>query len=330
MSADAILGVHHVGLCVRDLARAAAFYSNAASFVDAAEFNAALTLVGTQSNPPANTRMLRGANSYLHLIEQQSQAPARVTRREVAEEGIVHLCLQSPRLGAMYDHFKTAGASFHAPPVDLGTGFLYSYARDLEGNVVELEGVPPVWEDARPWVAHVSFSSHDVDRLCAFYAGLLGSTPNRSGVVGPGRRIDLVSGMADTRFKAAWIPGPNMQVEVIQYVHPETVARDPHAAADTLGYQYVCFEVSNLTAAIAHAVSRGATPLGEPNTDDGVSTQSCRDPDGNMLLLMALAESQKHLGITALPDANIVARLDARRAELAAQRSDQPKQVMAS
>ena len=138
-----IKGIHHVALTLANARGAAKFYADAAGFT--AVDNVHLRLP-TSANAIEHTdaSWLQAPNAYLRLLEPTAPPQPPKARREVAEAGIVHVCLQSVDMDNLYQNFARAGASFHAPPVDLGTGFLYSYARDAENNVVELEGVPPV------------------------------------------------------------------------------------------------------------------------------------------------------------------------------------------
>lgn len=309
-----IKGIHHVGLTVANAREAARFYAEAASLKALAVDAPVLQLpIDKTAIDIAGASLLRGTNAYLRLLEPSTPVAARLDRRPVAEAGIVHVCLQSPSIENLYAKFKQAGATFHAPPVDLGTGFLYSYARDNENNVVELEGVPPVWEDNTPWVAHVSFSSANVDRLADFYAQVLGQIAIKSPRLGPSRRMDLVSGMQGTEFRAAWIPAGNMQVEVIQYFVPPTLAANQTRSMGDIGYSYVCLEVDDMASSIAHLQSLGATQSDALAKICDHNHYLCLDPDGNILLLLCLSEAERAFAISELPDPMVVTRMATER-----------------
>lgn len=50
-----------------------------------------------------------------------------------------HLCLEVVDIAAEYERLRTAGMSFHAPPPEVASNGLKAvYARDPEGNVIEL------------------------------------------------------------------------------------------------------------------------------------------------------------------------------------------------
>lgn len=310
-----IHGIHHVALTVAKAVAAEGFYARAAGMASAPDVAAALQL----EQPPgvAASRFLRGSNMHLRLLEAKDPIfPAQGTpRRPVSQAGIVHLCMQSPKVDTVFEAFSSQGADFHGTPVDLGTGFLYCYARDLEQNVVEIEGVPPVWEDPTPWVAHVSFSSHDRDRLADFYAAVLGTTAHKSPDIGPRKAIDAVSGLELTRFKAAWIAGPNIQVEVIQYLQPATTEHVGTRRFSDLGYAYVAFEVGDVSHESRRFIAAGASQSTELAALSTPSQCYLADPDGNLLLLLALPEASP-VGLAALPDVDVVARMAATRATL--------------
>jgi catechol 2,3-dioxygenase-like lactoylglutathione lyase family enzyme len=307
-SDSVFIGVNHIGLTVADIDASTRFYAVAAGLAAAAGPEPRVPMPASLDG---EGKFLRGLNARLRIVKSTS-AP-NVTPRPVSEAGITHVCLQSTQMESLYRQFQAAGATFHAPPVDLGTGFLYSYARDVEANVVELEGTAPVWDDPTPWIAHVSFTSADVDRLSAFYATLLGQTAIRSPRIGPYSKLDLVSGLAGTEFMAAWIPAGNMQIEVIQYLQPPTLARSHPHSPNEVGYSYICFEVADVAVAAARARDAGATQSPELALQSGFTHHFCADPDGNLLLLMSCDSAHDYFSINALRDPHIASRLLALR-----------------
>lgn len=317
-----IIGIHHIALTVFDAKAAALFYQKAANFQPAPRADATLQLpTGNAVRGVAGSTLLRGLNGYLRLLEPCHIHPTRADRRSVAEAGIVHVCMQSTSIHSLYDSFEAAGATFHAPPVDLGTGFLYSYARDVEANVIELEGVPPVWDDTAPWIAHVSFSSYDIDRLAGFYAAVLSQPVTKSPRLGPHARFDAVSGLQDTEFRGAWIAAGNLHVEVFQYFVPATTAHLWPRSLAELGYSYVCFEVHDVVAAAALFISQGAAQSSQLADLSDANHYFCTDPDGNILLLLKILPANQTHSITGLPDPQIGSRMALRRNEISQQKT---------
>ena len=300
-----IKGIHHIALAVADLGAAERFHCQAAQLrpVDAAALD--LPLPGGASA----ARMLAGANCALRLLEVAADEAGPL--RPVSQAGITHYCLQSVDMKALHASFEGAGASFHSGPVDLGTGFLYCYSRDLEANVIELEGVAPVWEDPRPWFAHVAISSYGLPHLAGFYEAVFGSTAKRSPRLANNRRMDRVAGLPNVALEAAWIPGPNLQVELMQYFEPATVQPESPPAADAPGYSYIALEVDDVQAELARLCRLGAREPQELAHYRRDRLAFCADPEGNLLLLLSIKPAHQALSFAALPDPFIAARLAA-------------------
>jgi catechol 2,3-dioxygenase-like lactoylglutathione lyase family enzyme len=292
-----IKGIHHVATAVADLGAAEAFYAQAAGLAPSPSGEAGLPA------PPGGgaSRMLAGPNGRLRLLE----APSAAGAVPVWEAGITHFCLQGVAPDALRARFESAGASFHSDLVDLGTGYLYCYARDPEGNVIELEGVAPAWTDPQPWFAHVAISTASIGALADFYGNVLGNAPIRSPRFRNNRRLDRIAGGKDIDVEAAWIPSTNMQVELMQYFHPPTIHHPDGGARAGLGYRYIALEVDDPVHELGRLLALGgASPRGLPR--DGERHAWCADPEGNLLLLLAPTNGAD--SIAALPDPQIAMR----------------------
>lgn len=305
MAGSPFLGVHHVAIVAHDVPALAAFYAQAAGFKPWA----ALDALGFEGKAMA----LAGPNAGLRILAG-GDAP---TRRPVSEAGFTHLCLQSPAIAALYAAHAQAGASFHCPLIDLGTGFLYCYARDPEHNVIELEGVAPVWEDGTAWIAHVNVACADIARQAAFYGALIDASVARSPRLQGDARFDQIADLQGVALRMAWVPARNMQIELIHYSQPEAVAtttatsrREPCAA----GQAYVAFEVDSLEAARAHLLHCGGSVSDAPSPSGVVIAA---DTEGNPLWLLDhvwLAEHNAAIAQLAQPD--IATRFAAARSAL--------------
>lgn len=144
-----IMGVHHVAISTGDLDRSLRFYVDLLGFEvvfdqwwprGTAVADAITGLRGSS----ARQLLLRGGNLFVELFEYESPRPrAGDPLRPVCDHGITHLCLDVTDLDAEYDRLVEAGVTFHAPPQDLGGGVRTTYARDPDGNVVELQELAP-------------------------------------------------------------------------------------------------------------------------------------------------------------------------------------------
>ena len=304
-SQQTVVGLHHVALTVCDVAAAERFYSEGAGYQPWPQAHA----LGL----PNGARALCTANAGLWLLP--AAAGAALVRRPVNEAGIAHLCLQTPDIGLVIGRFKTLGASLHSEPIDLGTGFLYCYARDPEANVIEVEGVAPVWTETRPWLAHANIVSHDLTRLTDFYSRWLGIEAVRSPRLRDDVRISTIADLPDVQLRAAWLNLGNAQIEIMQYLQPATGIETGRREAGTPGFAHLGFEVRDLAAAGAHLQACGGRLDAAPAT--GAWQAMGHDPDGNRLLLLDLhASVHQGLRIADLADAQITQRFTAARAAL--------------
>jgi catechol 2,3-dioxygenase-like lactoylglutathione lyase family enzyme len=305
MPGSPFLGVHHVALVAHDGPALAAFYARAAGMTPWP----ALAALGLDGDAIA----LAGPNAGLRIVA----GGAAPVRRPVSEAGFTHLCLQSPGIAPLHAAHAAAGASFHSPLVDLGTGFLYCYARDPEHNVIELEGVAPVWQDATPWIAHVNVACADIARQGAFYSALLDAPLVRSPRLQGDTRLDAIADLPGVALRMAWVAAGNMQIELIHYSQPQamaTTSASSRRVPGASGHAYVAFEVERLDAACQHLVHCGGSVSDAPSARGGVKAA---DTEGNPLWLLdrhGLAEHKATLAQLAQPD--IAARFAAARSAL--------------
>ncbi len=296
------IGVHHVGLRAQDVDTLVDFYRAAGGLLPWPALDG-LAL-------PGGGVALAGPNAGLRILP----GGGRPQHRAVSEAGITHVCLQSPDIAGLHRRFAGAGAQFHSPLVDLGTGFLYAYARDGEYNVVELEGVAPVWADPQPWLAHVNIACADIGRQADFYAALLGAPAVRSPRLQGDARLDQIAGLRGVALRMAWVPAGNQQVELIHYSQPAAHAssapstRRGDAAA---GHCYIAFEVNDLAAATARLQHSGGQ-VDAVQAYSGLHTG--RDPEGNGLWLLDSRALQAHgAAIAQLPRPRITREFAAAR-----------------
>lgn len=286
-----------MAVAVADAAAATRFYAHAAQL---SPWTAAQELA-----LPEQGSMWRVANAGIRVLAL-SPVGQQSVRRPVSEAGITHVCLQTPDIASVHLAFANAGASFHCDPIDLGTGFLYCYARDLEANVTEIEGVAPVWVDAKPWLAHVNLATADFSKLVKFYAALFGTTAACSPRLKNDPRLDAIADLENAELRMGWVPAGNMQIEIMQYYNPPTTAQTGRRVRGAAGYRYIALEVTNLTEAVQHLTGCGGTlDCADP---DGLHA-TCRDPDGNELLLVQpVSQSQQRASIADLAEPHITQR----------------------
>ena len=144
-----IHGIHHVAISTGDTERALRFYR------DLLGFEVIFSGGWRQGTPTADRItaldgsaaqqvMLRKGNACVELFEYAAPAPrGGDPSRPVNDHGITHLCLDVTDIHAEYERLTEAGVEFHCEPQDLGWGVICTYARDPDGNVVELQELVP-------------------------------------------------------------------------------------------------------------------------------------------------------------------------------------------
>lgn len=277
-----------------DPTAAAQFYENS---LELSPWSAAQDL-----DLPGVGSMWRAANAGIRLLIDKGTGLSPV-RLPVCEAGITHICVQTTDANKTHMAFAGAGAGFHCEPIDLGTGFLYSYARDVDVNVIEIEGVAPVWTGVKPWLAHVNLATADFAGLLAFYAALLGTHAVSSPRLRDDPRLDAIADLPSADLRMGWVQAGNMQIEVMQYYNPPTTVATRRRNAGACGYRYIAFQVGNLMEATKHLIRCGGTLEA---VDPSGLYATCKDPDQNELVLVQPNQHGMHgASIADLPDPDI-------------------------
>jgi predicted enzyme related to lactoylglutathione lyase len=257
--------------------------------------------------------LLAGRNGYLRLIAPHwpDGAPAPVAN-PINRAGIRHFCVQNHDVAPLATEVAAYGGSLIAPPLDLGTGNQYAYARDPEGNIMEIEGLPyaPVGEPT--WLAHVALVTRDMDRTIAFYAALFGTDLKNRGRFGPGPQFDRMAGLVDAQIEGAWLPASNMQLELWQFHVPSSPAEPMRNIFDP-GYSRLCLESDDLRTDAARLVSLGGTLLTGCADNEGVRSIIGSDPEGNFIEIVELGTVGAALSIASLAAPDICTRVEARQ-----------------
>ena len=312
-----IEGIHHLSLVVRNLAAAQRFYCAAAGMRPVAQADAAtIVAVDRRLAPPQPFahRLLAGCNGYLRLIAPHELAgtPTSVAN-PINRAGFRHFCAQNREIAVLSNPVADHGGTLIAPPLDLGTGNQYAYARDPEGNIMEIEGLPYAPAGEATWLGHVALVTRDMDCALAFYAPLFGAAPDNRGRFGPGPQFDRMGGLNGARIEGAWLPAGNLQLELWQFhAPPSPLEPGPRKALDP-GYSHLCLESDDLEADAAHLVALGGRLLGDIlETENGRAIFAC-DSEGNVLELLELRGAGMALSIAALAEPGIRARVEAGR-----------------
>jgi predicted enzyme related to lactoylglutathione lyase len=314
-----IKGIHHVALVVRDLKAAQAYYGAVAGLLplDSSEAEAIAGLQRLHAGPisaPFKSSLLAGRNGYLLLLAPSWPGPApAAVANPINRAGIRHFCAQNHDCAELAQAVAAQGGSLIAPPLDLGTGNQYAYARDAEGNIMEIEGLPyaPVGEPT--WLAHVALVTRDMDQAVAFYSGLFGATLNSRGRFGPGPQFDRMGGLVDAELEGAWLPAGNLQLEFWQFHAPLSAAEPELRERFDPGFSSLCLESDDLDVDAARLVELGGIVLEAIAEFGDYRSVLASDPEGNLVQLFELHAAGAGLSIAALADPEICARVEAGR-----------------
>lgn len=310
-----ITGLHHVGLGVRDLDSAIRFYENVAGFSVVSRYSldadSPLRDRLNTGNLPVEIALIAGPNGYVECV-----APASTSDRSknsdppINTSGIRHFCIQNQDCDMLATGVKNANGTLLADPLDLGTGNQYAYARDGEGNIIEIEGLPYAPPDQATWIGHVAIVTPELDRLTDFYSKVLGVNLQGRAMVGPGPQSDKMGGLKDAQLEGAWLPTGNMLLEFWQFHAPLSPPVETQRSVLDMGYTHICLETDGLDEDMARMIEAGAKVMCDPVDTSGVRIQFARDPDGNIVELLE-PRNGFSATVSALPDIDICSRTDA-------------------
>ncbi len=310
-----ITGIHHIGLVVREIAAAQRYYCAAAGMQPLPDEMACALLPALGTTPSASDlSLLAGPNGYLLLIAPHwpEGAPA-VTTNPINRPGIRHFCAQNHDCAVLERAVADNGGSLIAPPLDLGTGNQYAYARDGEGNVMEIEGLPYAPQGEPTWLGHVALVTRDMDRAIGFYASLFGTALQNRGRFGPGPQFDRMGGLSDARIEGAWLDAGNLQLELWQFHTPRYPDEPEQRRLLDPGYSHVALETDDLDADAARLVALGGEIAGEVVENAQFRSILASDPEGNALQLLAPREPDGPLALAALVEPALRLRIEAGR-----------------
>lgn len=132
----------HVGISVVNLERSLAFYRDLLGMkvVEEVTFNgeryeAILALKGARGR----IAILKSGSLTIELFEFAEPAPKPANApRPVSDHGITHVAVEVDDIQELYDRLSSAGVTFHCPPIHFPACATATYARDPDGNVVEI------------------------------------------------------------------------------------------------------------------------------------------------------------------------------------------------
>jgi catechol 2,3-dioxygenase-like lactoylglutathione lyase family enzyme len=297
----AVKQLHHTAMTVSDIDATVAFYSKAVPYkvvkrfrVKGSAFPARLL---ARKHAEVEVAWVEMPTGIIQLMDFEPGKPAAPNPRPVIGPGYTHICFQSHSRDPAILRFKSAGLSvisrFGKPDgVDIGGyGVRYAYGRDPDGIMIENESLDAPKRDEPAWITHIANTVHDRDAMLAFYTKLLGRGPHRM-IEQEGRpRLDDVAAIDNLKIKGGWISVGNMEIEVWEYVRPNTPAPIGKRKLDEIGYNAFALEVADLKAEQARLRKLGIRLAGPAIKMDGWRTQYAYDPEGNLFAVTEAARA---------------------------------------
>jgi catechol 2,3-dioxygenase-like lactoylglutathione lyase family enzyme len=320
-SPTTLMGVNHIGLCVRDLNSTLAFYQGVTDFElvrrETVRNNAAADTLFGYAGLEYETAILEAPNMLFEFIEFKHNAGKPTQRMPVQGPGMTHTCFQTASNNSGYDRFRDAGADILSrgdTPVDLGGyGVTYAYAYDGEGNMFEMEQL-----DAKPlatvpskegwisqghsmWMTQVALVTHDLERLTLWYEKVLAFAPNRKGDFANHARMDEVVNYDKLSLKASWFKMDNTckTLELWQYRSPQTHASLGKRAVTGFGYSY-SIEVGDIQSEYARMIDLGVEFVSEPVLMGDYWQVYAHDIDGNVFALRQWVDADSQYSLRKL------------------------------
>jgi catechol 2,3-dioxygenase-like lactoylglutathione lyase family enzyme len=154
-----ITGIHHASITTPNLERALAFYSGLLGMEVVVRWdwqagNAGADAIYGLKDTAVNMVMLKAGNAFLELFEFASpQGKPNEAHRPVCDAGVTHVCLTVKNIHAEYERLRAAGVPFNCPPQPVPGVLIATYARDPDGNILELLEPDPTGPFALPGAA---------------------------------------------------------------------------------------------------------------------------------------------------------------------------------
>jgi catechol 2,3-dioxygenase-like lactoylglutathione lyase family enzyme len=263
-----------------------------------ADLKAALPLQQCEAldlgGPPSD--LLEGPNVFIDWHEASDGE--QTSDRAINAPGIAHLCLQGRDGSALRAGMEEAGTRFFAHPVELGTGFSYSYARAADGRLLELEAAPVLPAHPSAWFAHLAFISERAEELATFYAAILGAPLIAGGRFRANALMDKMAALEGVDVEIWWVKSHPLSLEFFRYHAPGGGDRGRGIAA----YSHLGIEVADLAAGVEQVLAQGGSQESAMTVGADGRSVWMRDPDGNLLRLVQLSDARHSAASLAFPE----------------------------
>ena len=286
-----IRGIRHVAITVSDIDATLSFYSKAVPYkvykrytVNTAKFDQRLL---SRRHAKVEIALIETPTMFIQLMDFEPGKSTAPNRRPVIGPGYTHICFQSPATDSAFRKFRAAGLEMVSrggdEGVDIGGyGVRYAYGRDPDGIMIENEIIDRPKRGEAAWVTHVANVVHDREAMLAFYTGLLGFAPHRKIEQENRPKLDDIANIDNIAIKGGWFSVGNMEIEVWQYVRPQTPLNAAVRTLDEIGYNAIGFEVADVAKERVRLKKLGVRLVGSAVMIAGWKVQYAYDPEGSL------------------------------------------------
>ena len=150
---------------------------------------------------------------------------------------------------------------------------------------------------------HAAIATHDIDRLVAFYRDVIGFELVTSGAWDQGvAQIDAMVGLPGSSAKTAMLQAGNSFLELFEYQTPRGAPADANRPVNDCGFTHVGLNVTDIEAEFERLSKLGMRFHHSP-VDFGAGLRATygRDPDGNVIELVEVKQSNHPFRLAAAP-----------------------------
>jgi catechol 2,3-dioxygenase-like lactoylglutathione lyase family enzyme len=304
-SPDVIRGVHHVGITVSNIDATLAFYQKAVNYeVVERRIVPASTLpaeILDKRTGNIEIALIRTPTAFLELTDIDPGLDAAPNRKDPLKAGYTHICWQTPATDPGYERFSKIGLEMLTrgdKPADIGGyGVTYAYGFDADGTMIEMEQVDSPRRSESDWLTHIATATGDIKKMAEFYAKLLGYEPYRTTSIANRKVFDDIVDVDNVALTGTWFALWNFELEFWHFDNPKTAFDASQKNIDTIGYNSVSFEVTDLDGTVERLRTQGIDWAGEAFETNGWKIRYARDPEGKLLAFQERTSADREMSM---------------------------------